>query len=240
MAGLSNLDIGRAHGNYVGPVTLYWQACRRDEETASTVDVVDVVVGMRQHRHGYMGVATRTRTLQGAHQDTDLILAWFDRDGRARVDDLFSQSVLSGCAHYGTCTRPDTALGGRSDVTLLCGWQTALGGQFVAWQRAAETRDGEWDAAWSGKSVELMWAATNASLGSLDDVNSLAHLHCADCSAPHYPQCTRSCPLQGETGYMERDRSLTVRLVSASPRELPTCADARREFQTLLCIAPPR
>jgi hypothetical protein len=226
---IQNLDIGHAHGNYVGDVTLYWQACRPHDDDSQ----IDVVMGMRQRLRGYMGVATRTRTLQGAHHDTDLVLAWFDPLGAPHVDDMFSQSVLSGCAQYGTCTQLDTALGGRSDVELLCGWQSAARGTFIAWQRRGDTGD-PFDAPWTAKSLDLMWAATNVSLGSLADVNSIAHLHCADCSSPYYAQCTRQCPLQGETGYMERDRALTIRLVGPL-NKLPLCAAARAEFQALLC-----
>lgn len=228
---IQNIDIGRAHGNYVGKVTLYWRVCRRHADAAD----LDVLMAMRQRvARGYMGVATRTHTLQGAHQDTDLILAWFDRAGAPHVADLFSQSVLSGCAEYGTCSRLDSSMpGGSDDVSLVCGWQHRVAGSLVAWRRAANTGD-RFDATWPGRPIELMWAATNASIERWEDVNSIAHMHCAECSSPLYQQCTRQCPLQGETGYMERDRALPIRLYNKDDNHA-TCDEATKEFQSLLC-----
>lgn len=229
---LRNMDIGRAHGNYMDHVTLYWHVCRRETDQQQQLDVL---MALRQRPgRGYMGVATRTHTLQGAHQDTDLILAWFDRSGAPHVADCFSLSPLSGCTEYGTCTRLDSSLeGGSDDVSLLCGWQDDAAGTLVAWRRAANTGD-RFDAAWSGKAMELMWAATNASIETWDDVNRIEHMHCFECSSALYEQCTRPCGLQGQAGYMERDRALPIRLYSKEDAH-PTCDVALREFQSQLC-----
>jgi hypothetical protein len=226
------MDIGRAHGNYMDHVTLYWQVCRRNNDDES----LDVLMALRQRQgRGYVGVATRTHTLQGAHQDTDLILAWFDRAGAPHVADCFSLSPLSGCAEYGTCTRLDSSLsGGSDDVSLLCGWQDAAAGALLAWRRAANTGDARYDAVWGAKSMELMWAATNASIDTWDDVNRIEHMHCFECASALYDQCTRACALQGQPGYMERDRALPIRLYSKDDTH-PACDDALRDFQSLLC-----
>lgn len=81
-----------------------------------------------------------------------------------------------------------------------------------------------------------MWSATDVEIGQPSDLNDLSKLHCFECASPYFHQCDRfvsqlictawlfgfirKCPLQGQTGYMQRDKSFSIEFFQKSESRL--------------------